>query len=108
VVQAGASGFAPPDKLELSAVVFDVALAAFRVFPPGVEPFSLRDLSSQRLMTFEASIGRHPVLGVVALHAVQAALEVRVRSAQFARRNLTQRGETATCEQCHHHLDGGS
>lgn len=85
VVQTGPSCFAPPDQFEFPAVVLDVALAAIGVVRARVKALSLRDLSSQRLMALEASIGRYTALGVVALHAIETSLELCVRSTELAR-----------------------
>jgi len=84
VIESAGAGFPPPHQLELLAVVLDVALATVVVASPGVKPLPARDTLREGLMTGKAAIGSHPVLAVVALETVAAAVEMGVRRAELA------------------------
>jgi hypothetical protein len=85
VVEGPAPGLAPPDELVLEALVLDVAGLAVTVLRARVQPLAGGDARLQGLVAPQALRGGDALVGVVALEAVGAALELGVGPAQGAR-----------------------
>ncbi len=79
---------APPDELVLDALVLDVAGLAVPVLGAGVQALARCHPLLQRLVAGQALARVHALLGVVAVEAVRAALELRVGPAQGPGRDL--------------------
>ena len=88
VVEGFLPGLAPPDELVLDALVLDVAGLAVPIVGAGVQALAGGDALLQRLVAPEALARGHALLGVVAIEAARAALELRVGAAQGAGRDL--------------------
>ena len=95
VVERRAARLAPPHELVLDALVLDVARLAVAVFGPRVESLAGGDPPGEGLVALEALVGGDALVGVVAVEAVAAALELRVGPAQRAGRDLGRRGRGA-------------
>jgi hypothetical protein len=103
VIESARSVFAPPHQLEFLAVVLDVALATVAVAGPGMKPLPAGHTLREGLMTGETAVRGNPMLSVVAFETVAAAVEMGVRRAELAGRDLG-RGKRAP-RKGHRHRD---
>jgi len=83
---------APPDQLELRAVVLDVALPAILIVMPRMESLPAVDSVSQQSVTGQTAFRRHTVLTIVTLETVPAAVDLCVRRTEFTRGDLRRAG----------------
>ncbi len=95
VVEGLAARLAPPDQLELRALVLDVAGLAVPVLGPGVKAAPSVDPLAERPVTVQALLRGDPAARLVAAGALAAPLELHVGAAERAGRDLGERREGA-------------
>ncbi len=92
VVEGLLPRLAPPDELVLDALVLDVAGLAVPVLRTSVQALAGRHPLLERLVAGQALDRSHSLLGIVAVEAARAPLELRVRAAEWPGRDLGVRG----------------